>query len=391
MFRNYLAAALRNLSRNKLYAGLNIGGLAIGFAAAILIALYVRNELSFDRFIPGANHIYDVYTVFDEPGRTPLVADTAPGDFAALFRTDYPFIPAITQLVPDRFRVKQADVYTGESFYWAQPNLFSVLHLPAFAGNLESALLKPDSVVLTRSMARKYFGRDDARGETLEFVQVDLVSHPMTVTAILEDLPSNTNLTAEIFVSGAGNTSGLAAADQPQPGFGIGTHILMKLQPGADMDAMLRGMHSFVHRHKGFRPGDGEITLELHRLTDVHLTPAEASAAYFKPASNPVAIYTLPAIGALIVLLAGINFVNLMTARASRRSTEVGVRKVCGAVVYDLITEFIGESLLYAAVGMLFAIVSTELTLPVFNSFLDRAITFHYWKDPSLCAGMLAF
>src|SRR6185437_1733252 len=100
MFRNYLAAALRNLSRHKLYAALNIGGLAIGFAAAMLIALYVRNELTFDRFIPDADHIYDIYTVFDLPGRAPLVADATPGDFAALLRTDFPFIPAITQLKP---------------------------------------------------------------------------------------------------------------------------------------------------------------------------------------------------------------------------------------------------------------------------------------------------
>lgn len=388
MFRNYLAAALRNLGRNKLYAALNIGGLAIGFAAAILIALYVRNELSFDRFIPGADHIYDVYTVFDEPDRAPLIADTAPGDFAALFRTDYPFIPAITQLAVDRFRIRRGDLYTAEDFYWAQPNLFSVLHLPAFAGSLEAALFKPDSVVLTRSVARRYFGKDDARGETLTFVQLDLVPHALTVTAILEDFPANTNLTAGIFVSGAGSTSGLARADDPQPGFGIGTHILMRLQPGPDMDAMLRQMHSFVHRHKNFRPGDGEITLQLHALTAVHLTPSDI--AYFKRFSNPAAIYSLPAIGVLIVFLAGINFVNLMTARASRRRTEVGVRKVCGAVTSNLITQFIGESLLYAAVGMLLAIVITELTLPAFNSFLDRAISFHYWKDPSLCAGMVA-
>jgi putative ABC transport system permease protein len=387
MFRNYFAAALRNLSRNKLYAALNIGGLAIGFAAAILIALYVKNELSYDRFIPGSDRIYDVYTSFDEADRPPTVADTAPGDFAELFKTDFPFIPAITQLVPDAGRVKQDDVYTRESFYWTQPNFFSVLRLPALAGDLQKALLQPGTVVLTRSMARKYFGRDDARGEVLELVQLDLVPQTMTVTAVIEDLPANTNLTAGMFVSGAGSTSVLARSDAPQPGFGVGNHIFLQLQPGPAMDAMLRDLHSFVHRHKNFRPSDGEIRLELHPLTSVHLIPIEIAS--FKPYTNPVAVYSLPAVGLLIVLVAGINFVNLMTARASRRGIEVGVRKACGAVRFHLIAQFIGESLLYATVGMLFAVVLVELTLPLFNAFVDRSILFHYWTDPVLCAGML--
>ncbi len=388
MFRHYLVAALRNLHRNKLYAVLNIGGLGIGFAAAILIALYVRNELSFDRHIPEAEHLYDVYTVFDLPGRAPLVVDTAPGDFAALFRSDFPFIPAITQLVPSRTGIKQEEVYSVDAIYWAQPNLFAVLRLPAFAGNLDSALLEPNSVVLTRSAARKYFGRDDARGKVLRFVGPDLIPHPMLVTAILQDFPSNTNLDAEIFASGAGSASGLADADTPQPGFGTNTHILLKLQPGRDMEALLRGMHDFVHRHKNFRPSDGEIRLELHPLTAVHLTPSELAS--FKPYTNPLVIHTLPAVGALIVLVAGINFINLMTARASRRRIEVGVRKACGALRSQLIVQFIGESLLYAAAGMLLAVAVTELALPAFNTFLDRSIVFHYWSDPILGAAMLA-
>ena len=387
MFRNYLAAALRNLGRNKLYAALNIGGLAIGFAAAILIALYVRNEITFDHFIPGADHIYDVYTVFDEPGRAPLVTDSTPGDFAALFRTDFPFIPAITQLSFSRTGLKLGDEYSADLIYWAQPNVFSVLRLPSLAGDLQAALLKPDTVVLTRGAARKYFGRDDARGETLTFVGPDLIPHPMLVTAILQDLPANTNLNAEIFASGAGSTSGLAQADQPQPGFGCNTHVLLQLRPGPEMDAMLRELHSFVHRHKSFRPSDGEIRLQLHPLTEVHLTPSELSS--FKPPINPVVIYALPGVGLLIVLVAGINFVNLMTARASRRSVEIGVRKASGAVRFDLIVQFIGESLLYAALGMLLAVVLAELTLPALNAFLDRSIPFHYWSDLPLAAAML--
>lgn len=387
MFRNYLAAALRNLSRNKLYAALNIGGLAVGFAAAILIALYVRNEITFDRFIPDADHIYDIYTVFDLPGRAPLVVDTAPGDFAALLRADFPFIPAITQLAPSRTGTKQGEVYGADRLYWAQPNVFSVLRLPAFAGDLQSALLKPGTLVLTRSAARRYFGRDDARGATLTFVGPDLIPHPMLVTAILQDFPPNTNLNAEIFASGAGENSELARADQPQAGFGTNTHIFLKLQPGPDMDRLLRQMHDFVHRHKNFRPSDGEIRLELHPLTAIHLTPSELSD--FRPYTNPVVLYALPWVGLLILLVAGINFINLMTARASRRSVEIGIRKACGALRSHLILQFVGESVLYAALGMLLAIVLAELSLPAFNAFLDRSIVFHYWSDPALGLAIL--
>jgi putative ABC transport system permease protein len=388
MFRNHLAAALRNLSRHKLYAALNIGGLAIGFAAAMLIALYVRNELTFDRFIPDADHIYDIYTVFDLPGRAPLVADATPGDFAALLRTDFPFIPAITQLKPSRTGTKQGEVYGADRIYWAQPNVFSVLRLPAFAGDLQSALLKPDTLVLTRSAARRYFGRDDALGETLTFVGPDLIPHPMLVTAILQDFPPNTNLNAEIFASGAGGSNELTQADEPQPGFGTNVQIFLKLQPGPDMQRLLREMHDFVHRHKNFRPSDGEIRLELHPLTAIHLTPSEI--AYFRPYTNPVVLYALPWVGLLILLVVGINFINLMTARASRRSVEIGIRKACGSLRSHLIVQFLGESVLYAALGMLLAIMLAELSLPAFNAFLDRSIVFHYWSDPALGFSILA-
>jgi putative ABC transport system permease protein len=388
MLRSYLAAALRNLGRNRLYAALNIGGLAIGFAAAILIALYVRNELTFDRFIPGADQVYDVYTVFDLPGRAPLVVDTTPGDFAALLRADFPFIPAITQLVPSRTGLKLGDRYTADRLYWAQPNLFSVLRLPAFAGDLQSALLEPGTLVLTRSAARRYFGHDDARGEVLTFVGPDLVPHPMLVTAILQDLPSNTNLNAEMFASGAGSTSELARADEPQAGFATNTHVLLKLQPGPDMQRLLRDLPAFVHRHKNFRPSDGEIRLELHPLTAVHLTPSELSE--FRPYTSPVVLRALPWLGLLILFVAGVNFINLMTARAARRSLEIGIRKACGALRSHLFVQFIGESVLYAALGMLVGLVLTELSLPAFNAFLDRALVFHYWSDPTLGVAMLA-
>jgi putative ABC transport system permease protein len=390
VLHNYLAAALRNLARNKLYGAIKIIGLGVGFAAALLIALYVREELGFERFIPGAEHVFDLYTVFDEPERKPLVIDSTTGDLVAALKLDHPEV-VVTQLAatPTGVKLQRGQLSSMERLYWADPNVFSVLKLPMLAGSPSDALKRPDGLVLTRRLARKYFGSDAPLGETIEIVDGFHEPHPMTVTAVLADFPSSTSLVAEVFASGNASISGMDRIDAPQPGFGLNDQILVGIESPAALEALRRDLPAFLKRHK---PGEsvdaGKIRLELHSLPSVHLLPSENSS--FRPPSDPTIVYAIGTIGLLILTIAGINFVNLTTARAAQRAMEVGIRKVAGAGRRTLIVQYLTESLLYAVFAMVLAVAITELVLPGFSAFVDRTMTFHYWRDPALMSGIVA-
>ena len=389
MFDNYLKSALRNLARNRLYAVINVVGLAVGFCVAILIWLYVRDELRYDRFIPGADNVYAVYTIFDKPGRRPVVADMTAGDIAGALKLDFPSIQALSQLLPRQSSFRRGDVEDKEGLWWADANVFSVIPLPFFKGDPQTALQAPDTIVLTRRLARKYFGSDDPRGQTLEIRGPDHPPRAMMVTAILEDLPSNTSLSAEIFASDSTSISGLAQNDAPQSGFLCNTLILLRMPPGPAIDALRRALPDFLKRHRKISPGDqGKVWFELRSLTALHLMPSELHV--LKPSSDRTTIYSISVVGVLIVLIASINFVNLMTARSTKRAVEVGIRKVSGARRRDLIIQFIGESLLYALLGMVLALALTVLLLPAFSAFLDRHIVLSYADDVGLVAVMAA-
>ena len=168
MFGNYLAAALRNLSRNWLYAGVTILGLAVSFAAAILIGLYLLDEFSFDRFIPDYQRIYRLEMDLTLPGQKPMAVEFIPSMVAGQFRLDFPEAEQVTRIELHSVGIRRGDREGIESIAWADPNLFTVLRMPILAGDATAALAAPDGLMLTRAMARKYFGEDAPIGKTLK-------------------------------------------------------------------------------------------------------------------------------------------------------------------------------------------------------------------------------
>lgn len=380
MFRNYVAAALRNLARNRLYAAINVIGLSVGFATALLIGLFVRHETTFDHFIPGYPNIYKLSNGMRLPGATDLPTEDVRSWMPVQLKLELPQIDQMARLsnLFEPASLRHGDVEAIERrFHWADPNIFEVLPLPAYAGDLKTALDRPDGLVLTRRMARRYFGTDDAIGETLEINR----SRIMTVTAVLQDLPSNTHLDAEIFGSGK-------AVDGPDGPFKADARVYayLRLKPGVTAEEVRRGIVDVIDRHPP-KPLVGRSS-DIHYwpltpIADVHLSPTGAFA--MTPGGDPRTIRALAVVGVLVLLLASINFVNLKTARAARRAVEVGVRKVCGAGRGSLIVQFIGESLVYATFAMLIAMALVELLLlPWMNAFLDRSIVFEYWSGPLL-------
>ena len=394
MFRNYFTVALRHLAHNRLFFSVNLVGLAGGIAAALVIALFVRDELSYERFIPGFRGIYLVSIIATPPeGHASLETLAGESDVASWLKLDLPAVAASARLVPEQIEVRRGDFKAVETMYWADPDFFSLLQLPVYAGNLQTALGRPDGLVLTQSMARKYFGRDDPIGETLEFARKER----MTVTAVIKDLPSNTHLDVAAIASGRSQASPLTSLDHtPMGSFGEkpwGSYTYVTLKPATRVDDIERQLPALMDRHAPSGPGGIRTSsvyhLHLLPITDVHLD-AEARGT-MKPASRRGTVYSVAVIGLLILLVATVNFVNLMTSRASRRAVEVGVRKMAGARRRDLIVQFVGESLVYVGFASLAAASLAELLLPSVNAFLHRTMDFAYWSDPAFAAATAIF
>jgi putative ABC transport system permease protein len=376
MLRNYLAAASRNLARNWLYAGITILGLAVAFAAATLIGLYVRDEFSFEHFIAGYSQIFGVQTDVLAPGQKPAPTDGTASTVAANLALDFPDLEGIARLARSSRWVGRDKAETWERVAWTDPDFFKVLPYPVLAGDPVAAMHDPDGLVLTEKMARKYFCENAPIGKTL-LVQAPVgdgpllaTPHPMRVLAVLKDIPSETHPEQfEIFASGRATWSPLALEDQ-HPGPGLFFWTYLRLPPGVSPDRIRAGLDGFAARHYAGRIGR---RFRLEPLQDLHF------AGDTRTVDREIAI-----VGVLIIVIAAINFVTLMTARATRRAVEVGVRKAIGAGRRNLIVQFMGEALMYVLAAMLIGVAIVGIALPAVNAFLQRTIVFNYLDDPAL-------
>jgi putative ABC transport system permease protein len=393
MLRNYLAAALHNLFRNGAYAVINIFGLALGFAAIILIALFVRDEYSYDRFYPDYDRVYRVMETVNLPGEAPIRIAVTASNIAPAMKLDFPEVETATRLAARGAVLRQGNIVGSAQLYWADPSFFRIFPMKVISGNLDEALNGPDGLVLTRKTARRYFGRDDVVGKALEMDR----QYTMHVAAVIEDLPPNTHLDAEAFAPGIASFSQLTALDaaadsdpdalQPE-----NVYTYVRLRRGAQVASVAVAMKDFALRHVtgqfGGQPIAKVYTFSLVPLADIHLQPG--SIADMKPPGDARTLQTMMGIAGLILFVAGSNFVSMMTARAAGRAVEVGVRKAEGATRGQIIAQFLGECLFYTALALAFAICAVELVLPALNGFLQRDIEFDYLRDPLLGCGIVA-
>jgi putative ABC transport system permease protein len=391
MLRNYFAAALRNLLRNRAVSLVNIAGLGIAFAAALLIALYVRYERSYEHFIPGHERIYRISESWRQTDGAFESRETTSQKVAAWLPLDFPETEHVVRMAEQWLSVGPADHEFNEQVFEADPALFRLLKLEAVAGDLEHSLDQPGSVAISRSMARKYFGTDDAVGE-----QFYIERQPFgRVTAVFEDLPPNSHFNFRIVLTGVGGGA-LSFADRipEEANSTMIMHVYFALQPGAKIESLRAQIPEFIRRHHG-KDFAQSVRYDVLNIADIHLSP-DARAAW-RPRGNPRALAALTLVGALIVLIAVINFVNLATARAAQRRVEVGVRKLAGARRRELLLQFLGEGLMHVAIATLLAFSLVELMLPAFCALLDPAdgqtpmpaVTFDYWQDPVLLGALL--
>ena len=360
MWQNYLKVAWRNLVRQKGYSLINIAGLTVGLTCSFLIMLWVKHELSFDRFHVNADRIYRVLMADHQPEGTEI-HPWLPFPVGRALREQVPEIVAASRTAQDDFMVGYQDrIHSETTFLFVDPSFFSLFSLPFSRGLPERALADPASIVISEPMAVKYFGTDNPLGKTLTLnTKVDF-----TVSGVVR-IPENSDFQYDFFLSFQAYpmfNADLAALEANWRGNNYPTFI--QLAAGASPAAAEKKIVHFLKRHTP----DRNTTLHLQRLDRLHLYNPDGSDGQMKN----VRIFSL--IAAFILIIACINFMNLATARFDRRSKEVALRKTVGASRSQICLQFFGESLLSAVIAFLGAIVLLKVLLPWFNELSQSSL-----------------
>jgi len=385
MLQNYLKIALRNLVKQKLYAFVNIFGLAIGLACVILILVYVRYELSFDRFHENADRIFRI--VQRQPGNVFLGSDhfaVTPAPLASTLVDEYPEVTHATTITSNNALISHGDVHFYEEGLKADAHLFEVFTFPMIHGIAETALVEPNTIVLTESLARKIFGDEDPMGQTLIHQNQDA----FTVTGVIEDVPDNAHFTFAFVTSIRSDSNYLRNLEEGRWNNNSWfTYFL--LEEGSDYQQVQAKMRAFTEKYLADDDDDPDELNQyyIQPMTDIHLR----SHVNFEMGTNNDMkyIYLFSAIALIILLIACVNYMNLATARSITRAREVGMRKVVGAHRWQLIQQFIGESMLLAFLAMVLAMVLVFLLLPVFGSLVERDLSLGLVGGGTLLLGLL--
>jgi putative ABC transport system permease protein len=381
VFRNYLKIALRSLVKFKLYSAINILGLSVGLACCILISMFVKDELSFDKFHKNAASIYRVFVEF--------AGETRNDRFAG---TQAPLAPALLAEFPEIVRaVRFADRYEElvsykDRQFWekgvmlADPSVFESFSFPLIKGDPRTALNDPSSIVLTERMARKYFGDEDPLGKVIRIG--DESAQYYEISGILKDIPPNSQLQFDFLISFANQRGNIGWTQ-----WNYTTYV--QLRPPASAGELERKLPDLVGKYMGAQ-ARARSMLRLQPLTRVHL---HSNLRGDLPTNRDLShLYLFTAIALLILLLACVNFINLVTARSAIREKEVGLRKVVGANRRQLVFQFLGEALLLSFLAFLLSLPLAQLLLPAFNGLSGKAMTFGLLMDIrfiAVLAGMM--
>ncbi|GAB4051163.1 ABC transporter permease [Spirosoma litoris] len=383
MLRNYLLIAFRNLRKHKTFSFINITGVAVGLACFLLIALYVKDELSYDRYNTHADRIYRVARTFLSSDGVPSLklAQAAP-PFGPLIKQDFPEAEQVVRTIDNGGLVKYGEhSFNEDDMFFAEANLFKVFDFKLLSGNPDQALVNPFSIMFSRPMAEKYFGNENPIGKTVRLNnQFDL-----TVTGVYEPLPAQSHFHPKFLLSfSTFNDNRVYGAEQLRTNWGnnaFNTYVLLK--PGADPNRMEAAFPAFQDKHVPSGEGRKASTwsvLNLQKLTDIHLYSHTDSEV--EPTGDISYIYLFSAIGLFILLIACINYMNLATARSAGRAKEVGMRKVVGALRAQLIGQFLSESIVLVTLALGIAIFLVVLALPALNDFTKKQLAFQQLVDP---------
>lgn len=394
MFKNYIKVALRNLWKNKSFSAINIFGLAVGLATCLLITLYILDELGFDKYNSNADRIYRVNADIKFGGELQKLAGS-PDPLAFTMVRDYPQIENAV-----RFRnygsslVKKGTQNIKEDrIIFTDSTLFDVFTLPMIAGNPKKALAEPNSVVITETTAKKYFGNTNVLGQTLLFDNKDNYK----ITGVIKDIPENSHFNFDFFIGLAGVKE---SSQNVWVSFNFNTYLLFRRDASAKafekkFDEVL-AKYIFPQAEQlmhisgdDFKRSGNYINFSLIPLTAIHLHSDRI--AELAPNSDIQVVYIFSAIAVFIMLIACVNFMNLSTARSANRAKEVGIRKVLGTQRKNLITQFLTESVLMSLIAFVFAVAFALLLLPYLNGLASKSLSLSLIQHPLLLPLLIVF
>ncbi len=374
MWFNYLKIALRNFRRSKVISSINVLGLSLGLASCLIVFFHVKDELSYDQFLDNGSQIYRVLNI--EPDSDQPYSAGGPIPLGPALVQDFPGIEKAVRLWRDyRPTLSLGEkVFQESSLMFTDQDFLEMISFPLLQGDPETALSQPNTIILTQSMATKYFGKEDPMGKMLQYsgARGELI---FRVTGVMEDLPHNTHFKFDFLASFLSVKSQLDNWGSFKP---IWTYITLK--QGVIPDDIRAGFADFALKYVPDRVRDHPgYTFDMEPLNQIYMH--SRADRNMKPLGNMQSVYVFAIVGMSILLIACINFVNLSMAKSLSRTREVGVRKTIGAVRRQLIGQFIVESGLTVILSLLFAVALSAILLPVYNDVANKAIELYTLFD----------
>jgi len=369
MLKNYLKIALRNLKKYKGYMFINIVGLAVGIAVCLLIYLYVSHELSYDRYHEKSDRMYRVTMK-----RAETHYAVTPSMISPTLQQLYPEVTSGVRIFhAGSYRpltIRRNDrIFKEQSFAYADSSLFDIFSFPLLSGNPETALTRPNTLVISRNMARKYFGDENPIGKRLQVNEREF-----EVTGVLKKIPANSHFHFDFFASMITLSDWSVLRDDVWRAANFYTYVV--IEEGVEVKNTQQKVNEYLHSTLTDNDFVASLDLQFEPLTDIHLY----SDVQFDISAQGDIRYVLAAgaIAILILIIACINYMNLATARSVRRSREVGIRKVLGSDRRRLIGQFYGEAAIMTLISLLVSILLIELSLPWFNQLTGQALSVDY-------------
>lgn len=395
MFKNYFKIAVRNLARSKGFTAINVLGLALGIATCLLIVVFVQNELSYDRYNKNADQIVRVTFKGVMESGTIKEANVMP-PVAAAFKKDFPEVLEATRIRPNgTHKITYKDrTFKDDNMAFADSNFFRVFTIPLIKGNESTALMEPNTVVMSAASAKKYFGDENPIGQTITFPNDKAA---LKVTGVFDKVPENSHFHFDILASMAS----LPEARNPswmQSNFF--TYLL--LPKGYDYRKLEAKLPQEVEKYIGpqlqqamgttlaeFKQKGNSLSFQLQPITDIHLK--SDLTGDMEPYGNLQYVYIFGAVAVFMLLIACINFMNLSTAGAGKRAREVGIRKVMGSLKKQLVFQFLLESLLLTTISLIIALALVYAALPLLSNFAGKVLHFNLLGSPWVLPALLLF